>query len=96
MLARADELVEALATDLVEHLDLLTAKFYLRDFEDNLCTLDSGGADGDDTIVVDEEHTVAHYLIANLCACDVQHTDLLIGLDVELLALNFNNCVHCY
>ncbi len=95
MLTRTDELVKALTTDLVEHLDLLTAKFYLRDFENNLCTLYSGSANGDNTVIVNEEDLVADYLVTYLSTCDVENADLLVGLNVELLALDFNNSVHC-
>ncbi len=95
MLTRTDELVKALTTDLVEHLDLLTAKFYLRDFENNLCTLYSGSANGDNTVIVNEEDLVADYLVTYLSTCDIENADLLVGLNVELLALDFNNSVHC-
>mgnify|MGYP003320065766 CR=1 FL=1 len=96
MLTSTGELIEALTTLLVEHLNLLTAYLYLRYLENYLCTLNDWGTNGDCTVIVNEEHLLDGDLIANLSTCDVQNADLLIWLNIELLALNLNNCVHCY
>ena len=76
MLTRTYELVEALATDLVEHLNLLATYLNLRYLKNYLCTLNYWGTNGDNTVVVDEEYLLNGDLLTNLSACDIQNADL--------------------
>jgi len=96
VLTRTDELIEALATDLVEHLNLLAAYLNLRNFGYYFGTLYNRSTYGDGTVIVNEENLLEGELVANLGICDVQYADLLIWLNSELLALNLNNCEHLF
>ena len=65
-------------------------------FADNFGAFNSGGADFNVTVGVEQENTVKFDGVAFLDIAKVVNVQELTGLGLELLSLDFNNCVHCY
>lgn len=59
-----------------------------------LCACYSGSTYCDCAFVVGKKYFVELYALSLLCVLDVVHEELLSCLGLELLALNFYNCVH--
>ena len=79
---------------LVEDQYLLTLYQRAYHFANHLGTLYGGETYNDVTIVVNQKNFLKFYCCTSLCILQVMNEQLLAGLSLELLALNFYNCVH--
>ena len=93
-MAIAIELAIALETFLVENKNLVALYDGAYYFTNYLCALYYGSANGDSTVVVDEEHLVEFNSLTRLGGLDVVDEELLALLSLELLTVNLNDCVH--
>jgi len=66
----------------------------VHNFTHYLCTLYGGGTYLHSTIRVNEQYFVKFNSLAGLNILHVMHEELVALLDLELLTLNFYNCVH--
>ncbi len=83
-----------LATLHLEDDDLVTLHERVHNFYYYLCPINSGCADGYCSLVVYEQHFVELNSLAGLYILDVMHEELLALLSLELLTVNFYDCVH--
>lgn len=83
-----------LATLHLENDDLVTLYEWVHYFYYYLCTFNLGCADGYCSLVVYEQHLVEFNSLAGLYILDVVHEELLALLSLELLTVNFYDCVH--
>ena len=95
LLAMTVELAVALTTLLVEDEDLVTLHEGSDDFANHLSTFHYGRTDGDCTILIDEENLVKLYYCSALCTLNVVDEEATALLQVELLALDVYDDVHC-
>mgnify|MGYP004448590083 CR=1 FL=1 len=93
-MAEAIELAIALAALLVEDEHLVALHQGREHFTNYLCARYSGSANGDSTVLVDEENLVKFNSLTSFCSLDVVDEELLALLNLELLTVNLNDCVH--
>ena len=89
----AVELLEAFATDFLEHKDLLGLDVVTEDGGFDYSTLDIRGTDFDCSLAVDEEHLVELDGLVGLRGQAVDE-DLGTSFYFKLLAGNVYDCVH--
>lgn len=84
----------AFATFFLENNHVLTLYeffFYLANY---LCAFYGGRTYLNSAFCVNEQHFVELYFFAFLCVGDVVNEQVLTSFSLELLSLNFYNCVH--
>ncbi len=84
----------ALAALLLEHDHLLTLYERVQHFYYNFRTFYGGCAYRDSALIVCKEHFVILNSLAFLGIFDAVHEEFHALLDLELLTVNFYNCVH--
>lgn len=89
------ELTIALTALLVENEHLISLDKRSDDFANDLRTCYGRSANGDGTILVDEEYLVKFDYCATLYTLDVVDEQAAALLYIELLPLDFCNNVHC-
>ena len=89
----AVELLEALATDLLEHEDLVGLSVVIQDGGLDHCALNIGSSDLNGVSVSDEEN-LAELYISTLGIGEPLHKDFVASLYFKLLACNVYDCVH--
>ena len=88
-------LLVALAATLLEDDDLVALNEWDEHLGLNLGAADGGSADGDLTVVVDEENFLELYAVTLVFLGEVMNEECCVLLDFELLTSNFYDCVHC-
>ena len=89
-------LARVLATLHLEDNDLVALDKRVHNFTYYFCSLYGGGTYLDCTVSIYEQHLVKFNSLACFHVFDVVYKELLALLGLELLTLNFYNCVHCY
>ena len=87
-------LARVLATLHLEYDDLVALYQRVHHFYYYFCTVYGGCANLDSAVGIYEQHSVKFNSLACLHVLDVVHEELLALLSLELLTLNFYNCVH--
>ena len=85
----AFQLAIAFSSLLVEHEHLFALYQRGEHFANHLCAFYGGNAYGDVTVFVHQQNLVKLYCCTALDVLDVVNEQLLAGLSLELLALNF-------
>jgi len=85
-----------LATLHLENNHLVALNERVHNFTYYFCTLYGGGTYLDCTVSIYEQHLVKFNSLAGFDVLDVVDEELLALLGLELLTLNFYNCVHCF
>ena len=80
----------------LEDDDLVALHEWFHYFYYNFCTLYGGCANLDSAVSIYEQHFVKFNSLACLYILDVMYEELLALLGLELLTLDFYNCVHCF
>ena len=87
----------ALAALLLEDDYLVALHEVLQDLANYFCAIDGGSAHLDSTVGFSEEHTVKFDGAAFFGAfAEIVNIQELVGLSLELLSLDFYDCIHCY
>ena len=89
----AIELLEALATDLLEYEDLVGLGVVFEDGGFHHCAFNIGSSDGDGLSVCDEEYLGELY-ISTFGVGEPLHKDFVASFYFKLLACNVYDCVH--
>ena len=84
----------AFATFLLENNHVLTLDERLDDLTHYLCAFNCGSAHLYSAFGVNQKNFVKFYCVALVHLGEVMNIQLPAGLGVELLSLNFYNCVH--
>ena len=90
----AVEFAVSLATLLVEYKNLVALYEGRNNLTYYLCALYCRSADGDGTVVVDEENLVELNSLSSLSGLDMVYEELLALLNLKLLTVNLYDCVH--
>ncbi len=80
---------------LVEYENLVTFYQTGYDFANHFGTFYGGSTYGDCTFVVHQKNFLKLYCCTSLCVLHVVYEQLLASFCLELLTVNFYNCVHC-
>ena len=88
------ELAVALTALLVEDEHLVALYEGRNNLTYYLCALYCRSADGDGTVVVDEENLVELNSLSSLSGLDMVYEELLALLNLKLLTVNLYDCVH--
>ena len=89
-------LTRVLATLHLENDDLVTLYKRFNHFTHYFCSVYGGSTYLHCTVSIYEQHLVKFNSLTSLGILDVVHEELLALLGLELLTLNFYNCVHYY
>jgi hypothetical protein len=93
LLAMSVALLEALAADLLEDKDLVGLGIVIQNSGLDHRTFYVRSTDLDTRVTSDEEYLVELY-ISTIRSREAVYEDLIASLYLELLACNFNDCVH--
>lgn len=87
----------AFAAFLLENDYLVTLYKRSEHFTNHFGAFDSRSAYLNVTISVSEENAIKFYLVSFFHGfAEIMNIQELVGFSLELLSLNFYNCVHCY
>ena len=84
----------ALSALLVEHEDLFALYEVTLYFSNNLCACNGGSTDGDVAFILYEQHLLELNGLTVFAVLNVMHEQLLASFCLELLSVDFYDCVH--
>ena len=90
----AIQFAETFSALLVEDENLFALHQIAFYFSNDLCTCHGGGADGDVTFIFYKQHLLELYGLTVLAVLNVMHEQLLASFCLELLSVDFYDCVH--